>query len=1435
MRVGDIVETLTVPTVMQLDTVLQLRERLDVDLLERGSAEYAPPTTTAAGSAPPSEPPSGPTAEVRRILRDYVLCEPDGAGGGENGDGSPAVALRTALEGMSAPADGGAPGPAGGGAGFLIDGVHGSGKTHFLSVLSLLLEYQAARDIFAGAHPEFGEVLARLGAEQPLLVVLIPLDEHRGRNELLEDIVFDTTETEFARPKYGIHLPLSAQSHALHLIDEYVAPRYRHELDAYIRRDSGGPDRNGSANARPSDDQAQRQATLAFGDGEWARLRRRDPRAALQVARQFLSEMNYPLDFRQSRVQRLRSLTEALQSNGFRGIVWLVDELGLFLRSAEPKALANDCGFLQFLGQSTQTHSMWFVGTMRRSMDAMTDLSPHAILQVRERYKTGLSLAASNVRQVLRRRVLRRPDPDAFSRAMLRLHDGYKQRFPQLSFTQAQLAAAYPLHPMTMDCLEAAAGRFLSRARSAIDFVQARVAGDRTRALAGILDHDVAALVTPDVLFDHFAGQMAQSAGPLGEYVGEVHEYFVRNIATLLPGQAGLGMRTVKTLLMLRATNQEASVKRLAECVMLLEPAADECPHAAMHAVLQQLSDATPYVRVRKREHDAEDVYFIEVPPRADGGIRHRVAMAKSVLADDDPRIVEHVLRACCTAIFPINNFRQPKVVELEWRNTRRHATAVQVNISALSTAQLGDGMNRLADPETRESCQVFIGVPFRTDEQVRHWQSVCRDLPTSRWRSALIAWIPRRLAPGELLRLKEYAAASMVDEVGATRRLSRTTEPLPRAHEGDAAPANSRDIEALMREIYAEGTLVTAAAAPPKAAPSPSLPAIKDDWGTLLRYVCGVAFEGVFPRFTDVMPTARLASRQQIDRLIAGLILGDLTPESMPPRLRALVRTHLGPMKLVTERDGRFVLSASDSAVAAEAFDFISHRDTSKRHARGRPMAFEHLLQLMAKSEFGVPQAMSRVVVSVLARLGYLEMLDEARQPIQLCARRRPTPGGESDADRPSAPTGRGALSSVAYVARAPLLAHHEWQQAGRIARGLLGVPLAPPDWPVQQALWEQLVAAKAEWDERLSQLRRGLDDLCRALEHRREQWRESHEAIEAASAVFECIDPSRHAADGLTRLIAGCGELCGRSRPLGDRPLAPAVAQIVAHIDAIGKFLADNAKPLIQIHEYLSRVELPAKPAMQATAHRERLLQLINGGEALVGSATMAARLWRSFQTAYIREYVAWHEGSHRAPEFQRYRQLRSMPAYRALQQLSKLALSVQLSLKDVDAMLDVQLAKQCSNEALSDDLKGEPLCPKCQLHLGASLDLVPAKEVDELIHRALAEHIAALKQPPVRKALIKYAESCPTTELGNRVRALTELSLEVAAARLLADLSNDLIRHARRAIAGRRIHLRRLEALRGQSAGRTLTKGELAETLRKWLDERDELAADELIRVE
>ena len=109
------------------------------------------------------------TAELGHILAGYA---PD--------DEEASAALSAVLDSLAA-------GEGKGGA-VLVTGPPGSGKSHLLGTLLLLAGSDAARKLLARARGEYVAPLKVLHDSAPLLVVPVPLNEHRGRDELLEAI-----------------------------------------------------------------------------------------------------------------------------------------------------------------------------------------------------------------------------------------------------------------------------------------------------------------------------------------------------------------------------------------------------------------------------------------------------------------------------------------------------------------------------------------------------------------------------------------------------------------------------------------------------------------------------------------------------------------------------------------------------------------------------------------------------------------------------------------------------------------------------------------------------------------------------------------------------------------------------------------------------------------------------------------------------------------------------------------------------------------------------------------------------------------------------------------------------------------------------------------------------------------------------------------------
>ncbi len=1323
MRVGDLVSVTRVPTVVQLSFLEDLRYRLDLDGQRLSAAT---------------------SGRLGAIVAEFIVR-----------DAANVAAVEALLSGLARPDRGG---------GFLVSGAHGSGKTHLLAVLALLAEYAPARRAFAQTHAAFEVALAPLDEQRRTLVVPISLDEHRGRDEQLEDIVFDAAERELRRPKYDIHVPLSEQSYALDLIDRHVTVRHLGDLESYVRRQTGT-------------------------ERSWSHIRTTDPPAAVHLARQFLDDINYPLDFRQLRAERLRRLRQVLEGNGFRGVLWVVDELSLFLGSMGIKSLNADCAFLQFLGQQAAGGPFWLVGAMREGLAELSEVDTHLLGQMRQRFHTGLHLSTEQASAVAVARVLRRPDAAKFADAVAHLYRGLRAGFGPLEFSQDQLATAYPLHPMTLTALEGAAARIFSHTRSAMDFVQTRVAGDSTRSLPGVLDRDFRTLVLPAEVFDHFREEMGDEH--LRALTQEVYDYFARNAAGILAEREDLGLALIRTLVVFQAAGIEATVRRLTQATVGLVPESAENPYAHVQYTLEALRLRGSYLDVRRREGEWADVYVLDAQPVPQSDLRRQVVAAKSSLADDDPRVAAQAVAATAGGDFPLAELADARSVEIEWENTARRLAVALGSLLPLTSAALTRAMTTVAEEKAPESVQLFVADLLKPREQMEHWGTICTRTPASRWRHGLIAWAPRPLTAAELDVLKDHAALRLLPAERAGESATETESLL-------------RDqVRRIVADAYAGGTVVTGGAA----ALREGLTGLRSNWPALLARIAALGLERAFPRFPDVAPRTKLPETGPLRRW-AGRIMRSADAARIAMDERGALAC-LEPAGVAAPADGGLSLTPADSPVAAEILRAVSARDARRRAQRGEPVAVGDLLARLAKTDYGIPESLGWLILAAMVRLGYLEALDSAR-------RRLPIGAGSAI-----------AAEAVAYVARAPLLEHDEWQEVARLSRAVLNEGIVSPDPATQQRIWEGYLGEKAAAGRRLGTVRAGLDDLLRELGHGPDRWPESLRALDEAQAFLACIDPSLPAAEGLRELVAAARQLYPSGSP------AQGLRTVLGHVAAIDRFLEEQAQQVVAAGRYVAGAEVPDDaPALKA--HAERLQRFLGSGERLVHDETTLRRLQQSFLGAYQRAYLAWHERVRSAPEFQQYAQLESLPAYRALERLSRLPLPAPRGIHTVDAAIGEAAARQCSNPHLQETLQHEPRCPDCRLALGQDLDLVPPRGMAELTQEILAERLRALGEPTVRAALATYAASTPSGDLRRRLEAIPSLAGQTDPAAVLATLTDELMHHLHRALSAQPLHWRSLAALQQRLSGRTLTKAGLRAALREWLADQD-LGDDEELYVE
>lgn len=1325
MRISDLITVRDAARAVDLGSVAQLLETV-----ERESPDLTLDTVGALGD----------------LLGEYVTAETE-----------PVDVLRVALDALGRQEEGGGA--------FLVRGGRGAGKSHLLAALYLLAQSEAAVSVFTEAHPAYAELCAR-PLRRRLLIVPIPLAEHRGLDEHLEDIVFDRTEQVLRTPRYNLAVPLSEHSHALDLIERHIVPRYATELDAYTQQHDAGC-------------------------ASWEALRRRSPAQAIQTARRFAQQINYPLDFRQSRVERLSRLLEVVREQHVTGIVWLLDDLNQFLSAVGPKAVHGDCSFLEFIGQRCKIAPLYMFATLDEGLEQVTGIEPYLLSAIRASFRSDLVLSAEHMRTVARRRVIGRGDREAFVEAVGRVRAAFQAAFGDVSFSLDELVECYPVHPTALRCMESIAGRFFGAADTLVAFMQDLLGHT---SLEGAPARDFRRLITTDDVFDYLRPRIA-SHPEVSAYIYDVLDYYQKNAREVFPEAPELCVRLARALIVLRLANVAAPVPLLAESLGL-DAEGETVADVAMTArALEAMRLAGSFVDIRRGVADGPAVYSVDVHVSVSESIRRRVAAAKGSYSPTDARLWRRAYAACDEASFPLAQLKESRVLEVQWHNTFRCLAAQLVDLTALPPAAISECVADLADPATVEDASLFVArLPQRTAQE-RAWRQACHTTPASRWSAAIMAWFPRELTAQELDTVKEFTAvAELLEDEAALAADAGLGEQLGALH----APLLAQ-VRRIMRAAYYEGDVLSPFG---HAVTTGELAALAGDWPATLQAVTTRAFERAFPDFPAIAPRRPLVSREQVDLLVDRIIRPGSALLGPDDPLRELIHSYLAPLGLVTYREQEYAVDVSRSKVAAEVMTRVRQRDQTPQHEMGRALSCSDLAQHLVKSPLGLPPELFELVVAALIRTGHLAALRNRAEPVPLQDVATPLSG------------------SVQYVARPPLPAPGQWQVLARVCRTILDLPLPGPDYALQQRVWERLLDAREQCLERVEGLRRRLEAHIAQIEQRPAQWREAFADIEAQENVFRCVRPELHPAVGLQEFIGDIEPL------IGDPQGAPRLSGLFRRVDAIAGYLDKLAPEVVAVRDYLLSPDLNLQHGDDLDTRRQTILSLIGGGEALVSEEMNLRRQVQIFLASYKRAYITWHGRVYRSPVFDQYRTVHQSPEMRALAQLGKLHLNLDNVAEEMAQRVEAQAGRRCPRTDLSEVLERSPVCPDCRLRLNEQPELVTVEQLFEEAQEAVRGYAEAITAAPCRDRLAQYAQAAPRRgDIGARVEAILDIGPDPTPREILTLFTDDVIAYLNRILSGKRLSPRNFAQLRDSLHGKTLTREEAQELFRRWLEGEDE----------
>lgn len=555
------------------------------------------------------------------------------------------------------------------GKGFFVQGNYGSGKSHLLSVLSLVL-----------AHPPvWEELLAKEGGDRlrPLAggvtagkyaVVNISLVEHAGR-ESLESIVLGAIEQ-------ACGITLSRRQGSLR-------PRMlQAALEAY-------PEEAGAFLA---------ERGLARAED----LLREGSEADLAA---FLERIDLPWHLPYERPRAAGEIKKALAAAGQKGLVILIDELSEFLRSKpDGRSFNEDVRFLQFLGEQAENLPAWIVATLQENIENTGEIPPQVFNKIKDRYPARLHLTGGHIRELIPRRLIRKKEGAQVH--INRLYEDLRASLRQLDFAQDEFLALYPVHPATVFFLEQLRPLF-SQHRGVVDFIHYRLRGDPSRGIPGLLDASWDTLLAPDLIFDHFRDRLRETAGTraLSE---RVFAYYEREIGGLFPDheEQQLALRLLKILILAAAAPVPLTVT-VPQLTRYLLYAFSQLDVAANYEYVGQLLSEMAQ-KGRYISQAEKDIYVIDLEADVGDQVRREIEYQVSTLFPEDRRLVRAFLPWLDRPYLPLQRLAsQPAYrTQVNWQNTLRQVAVVFTPMAEITREEV-EGL--IQEALTGESDMLFF------------------------------------------------------------------------------------------------------------------------------------------------------------------------------------------------------------------------------------------------------------------------------------------------------------------------------------------------------------------------------------------------------------------------------------------------------------------------------------------------------------------------------------------------------------------------------------------------------------------------------------------------------------------------------------------------------------------------------------------------------
>ena len=681
--------------------------------------------------------------------------------------------------------------------GWFVHGSFGSGKSHFMALLSYLLEN---RDV-AWAKPD--DLIARLArdhrgwiAERRPLVVRENLLSAAKQGDRFDRLIYDAVNKA---------LVAHGQSPFEFLHIDGVLDEARREGEQYGDAFWRNLERAGIVGGQRDFEEAAASPDLREG-----------------LARAFLAYKGRDVasaGFSPAWADGLRRLATHVKACDFGGIVLFLDEMLLWLSGQDGPAFKEAINQLNVIvdhdGPARDVPIALFVARQRRFSEFFPDLADEEQLHDHLDHHSGrfelITLEDVELRFIVRERILRESQPDLVRAAVDRIVTEQRSLLPVLlqSADEAYLRDVYPFHPALIEALIDISS-LMQRQRTALRLLYELLRDHRDLPLGSFIPLGNA--------FDAIFPGADFSAGRKVERLRNIQRLYEQRIELALKEMAGRVGDERLTPERKRALDQLIKTALLAEASLRLRGTSRITVQRLVGLNDAEISGETSRGRIATSTADLAELARL-VPAIQVGGSGATVEVGIVLEGVDLAEILDRAraqvdnptrrLRTLYGALVPLLGLNDDAVfgpgrpndgpVDVTWRGTRRRGTVSLGNVREMPYDHF-----RVRDGEFR----VVIDYPWdelgHTVEEDRQRAAAFRKSEGS---AHTIVWLPRHFNERETQILVDLAASEFIGSPDGRDALLGNLPLLERdrvvAQAAERARSMRAELETILRSAY--------------------------------------------------------------------------------------------------------------------------------------------------------------------------------------------------------------------------------------------------------------------------------------------------------------------------------------------------------------------------------------------------------------------------------------------------------------------------------------------------------------------------------------------------------------------------------------------------------------------------------------------------------